>query len=672
MPIDLLHPRYPIKQLVNVRIPLSDGVCVSANLFLPDAPGRFPAILQYIPYRKDDISASGSAYFQYMAERGFAGALVDIRGTGSSQGTVSDEYTLQEQLDACQVIDWLSRQAWCNGSVGMWGASYTGFNSIQVAMHNPPALKAIAPMFATDDRYNDDVHYYGGCLIGIEQVLYPAGMVLMNATPPIPEYSGEDWKKMWQERLEGNEPWLLNWFRHPSEDAYWLQASLKRDYNLIKCPVLIIGGWADGYTNPAFHMLEHLKVPTKAIIGPWMHTSPNNAIPGPGMHILHEMCRWWAYWLNGEDSGIMDEPRLAVYIQEGAAPINYETNMPGEWRFYDDWPAADVVEQPFYLGSEGELSDTGPGPAGSGSYTYKATVGTAAGPWCAVMGIDGITRDQSYDDYRSLTFTGPALVEPLEILGAPQASLHVTSTAEVAFFCVKLVDIAPDGAARLVCRGILNATRRSGKETPAPLVPGEVYHLEIPLKYTSWTFKPGHRIRLSVSSSDWPWVWPSPFPATNQVFWGADRPSQVVLPIVHQVKAVQSTVQFRQPVELPHFLDYESGGMTYEFTQDLIKGYTIHRTGYSGKTQFTGLNLTRISNSLAEIGASDDHPAEAYARAEGKASLIRPESRIDLQAFTAIHSTPDQFQIDIDLAVDIDGQPFFKRTWKEAFPRLLL
>lgn len=668
----LLQPQYPIKQLRNVRIPLADGVCVSANLFLPDTAGRFPAILQYIPYRKDDISASGAAYFQYMAERGFAGALVDIRGTGSSQGTVSDEYTLQEQLDACHVIDWLSRQEWCNGNVGMWGASYTGFNSIQVAMHNPPALKAIAPMFATDDRFNDDVHYYGGCLIGIEQILYPAGMVLMNATPPIAEYTGEDWMQMWQERLAGDEPWLLNWFRHQSEDDYWLQASLKRNYNLIKCPVFLIGGWADGYTNPFFHMLENLDVPTKAIIGPWMHTSPNNAIPGPGMHILNEMCRWWAHWLRAEDTGIMDEPRLAVYIQEGAAPVTYETTMPGKWRFYDDWPVKGVDCHSFYLGDSGELRATSPEQAGSSAYEYKATVGTAAGPWCAVMGIDGITRDQSFDDYRSLIFTSAALSEPVEILGAPKAILHISSTAEVAFFCVKLNDIAPDGSSRLVCRGILNATRRFGKDKPVPLISGEIYRLEIPFKYASWTFQPGHCIRLSVSSSDWPWVWPSPYPATNQVFWGAGQASQIILPIVTDIEASKSSLQFHEPVELPHFLTYESAGMTYEFTQDLIKGCTVHKTGYGGKSHSPELNLTRHSESLAEIGVSDENPAECFARATGKTSVIRQESRVDIIAQTAIHSTLSHFTINIDLAIDVDGHPFFKRSWKEEIPRLLL
>ena len=218
MSTDLLQPRYAVHNIHNVRIPPSDGVYVSANLYLPDAPGQFPAVLQYTPYRKDDTSASGAAGFHDFAQRGFAGALVDIRGTGGSQGVAPDEYTYQEQLDACQVIEWLSRQSWCNGNVGMRGGSYTGFNAIQTAMQKPLASKAIVPVFATDDRYQDDVHYYGGCLTGIEQVLYPAWMVPMNALPPYPEYAGADWARIWQEHLEGNEPWSLNWFRHQTED----------------------------------------------------------------------------------------------------------------------------------------------------------------------------------------------------------------------------------------------------------------------------------------------------------------------------------------------------------------------------------------------------------------------------------------------------------------------
>ena len=187
MQSDPVSAKYPVRQIKNVHIPMSDGVYLSANLLMPEGEGRFPAILEYTPYRKDDVSIEMAATHYYFAERGFVGVQVDIRGTGASQGVIFDEYTPQEQKDACEVIGWLSQQSWCNGNVGMWGTSYSGFNSIQVAMHNPPALKAIVPHTATDDRYNDDVHYFGGCMMGLDLIIYPLSMIAMNALPPHPE-----------------------------------------------------------------------------------------------------------------------------------------------------------------------------------------------------------------------------------------------------------------------------------------------------------------------------------------------------------------------------------------------------------------------------------------------------------------------------------------------------
>jgi uncharacterized protein len=670
-----LEPQYPIKRIKNVRIPLPDGISLSAELYLPDAPGKFPAVLNYIPYRKEDASAYTGMACSYFAMRGFAGVIVDIRGTGESQGSLPDEYTLQEQLDGCQVIDWLSHQPWCNGNVGMWGISYSGFNSIQIAMHAPPALKAIIPMCATDDRYNDDVHYYGGCLIGIEQVLYPAMMVAMNAVPPYPELSQGDWVETWMQRLEGDTPWILNWFRHQNEDDYWGPGSLKTDYAAIQCPVYSIGGWADGYTNPIFHMLENLQVPHKALIGPWLHSAPNSGIPGPNIDFLHEMCRWWAQWLAGEETGIMQEPQIAVYIQQGAAPTAYESFMPGKWRFLDHWPIEGLKEHCLYLSSDRRLMDIAGDENVLDIHRYQATIGTDAGVWCAVSGIDGITRDQSSDDGRSVTYTGPILDQAIEILGAPKAVLHVSSNAEVAFFCVKLEDVGPDGGSRLVARGVLNATHRMSHVHPEPLIPGEVVVLEIPLKYVSWTFQPGHRIRVAVSSSDFPWVWPSPQIAVNNILWGKNHPSNIILPVVKQV--------FSSPQEpfqnLPAPTSAANTGTSvfgespaWGFVQDLVKGYTILQVSNGSRTALPGTGYTIESSTNAEFGASDDHPEATYAKGLCKYVLIFAERRTEITGRTALRSTLDNFFADIELTVKMDGEIFFNKKWAEEFSRNLL
>lgn len=229
---------------------MRDGVRLSASLFMPvDGEGRsegpFPAILEYLPYRKDDHTAPRWNTHHYFAQRGYVGVRLDVRGTGSSEGIAEDEYTTREQEDGYDAIEWLAGQPWSNGKVGMWGTSYGGFNCIQVATHRPPSLAAIAPHAATDDRYNDDMHYSGGCLTCLEQLEYPLMMVAMNAVPPHPDILGERWEEVWREHLE-NPPWLMQWFEHQRDDGYWANGSLKADYSRIACPVLMLGGWNDG------------------------------------------------------------------------------------------------------------------------------------------------------------------------------------------------------------------------------------------------------------------------------------------------------------------------------------------------------------------------------------------------------------------------------------------
>jgi len=659
MTTDLLRPTYAVRTIKNVMIPMSDGTRLAADLLVPDGPGPFPAILEYLPYRKDDMPALPGSPHHYLAERGFVGARVDVRGTGGSEGVATDEYTPQEQLDACEVIAWLSRQAWCNGNVGMWGSSYGGFTAIQTAMHNPPALKAIVAHAATDDRYNDDVHYYGGCLQAIELLPYPLGMVAANALPPHAEYAKEDWARIWQQHMEQNPPWMLNWLRHQTEDEYWLRGSLKADYGAIRCPVYLIGGWADGYTNAVFRMLKHLRVPNKALVGPWVHMRPADAYPGPNIHYLHELARWWAYWLRGEKTGVMEEPPIALYIQEGAAPHPFLPHMPGHWRGLDTWPPEGVHDQVLYLGARGCLCSQPERCTESDLYPYRATVGTASGFWCPA-GALGLSQDQAVDEARSLTYTSAPLDAPLEILGAPRATLYVSSTAEIAYFAVKISDVAPDGSSRLVCRGLLNATHRSSHCEPEPLAPGEVYELHISLKYTSWIFQAGHRLRVAIASSDWPTVWPSPLPATNHVFRGRARPSHIVLPVVDPDASWAPQPQFLPPPA--------SSERTPAFTQADKPSWQVIRDVAEG----TMVVRIQGGRSLAEVGASDEHPEQAYAKGISRRTILHRDGKTEAVARAGIKSTATELHVDIELNIKVDDEPFYGRHWLETIPRNLM
>ena len=441
---------------------------------------------------------------------------------------------------------------------------------------------------------------------------------------------------------------------------------------MIKCPVYAVGGWADGYTNPVFRMQEHLQVPHKSLIGPWLHGSPNSALPGPNIDFMHEMCRWWGHWLRGDQNGIMDEAPIAVFIQEGAAPTLFETTMPGKWRFHDRWPAAGVDEQAFYLGERASLSRNLQAKPDRDTFRYQATVGVTAGVWCAVNGIDSLTRDQSADEGRSLTYTSDLLAEPLEILGAPQAILHVTSSAAVAMFCVKISDIFPDGTARLVCRGILNATHRQDHARPEALIPGELVELKIPLKYISWTFQPGHRVRVTISSADFPWVWPSPTPATNQVFKGRGNPSHIILPVVTEPTVSKRPVHFLavKKIEHPGHSFYEPP--SWQFNQNIANGYTVLLIDSHNKRNTGGSTFSFESETHAEIGVSDEHPEATFARGLYKSSLVDGDSRTSITGNTVIISNATEFKLDIELTIEKDGQTLIKRDWNETFPRNLV
>src|SRR5262245_15404712 len=372
---------YAVGVRYNVRIPVRDGLELSANLFMPVARAadeRFPAILEMIPYRKDDWRyCFDHQLMTYFAQRGYVGCRLDVRGTGSSPGLARDEYTPEETQDGYDAVEWLAAQPWCNGNVGMWGISYGGFTAIQVAMLRPPALRAIVPVYATDDRYTDDVHYNGGCLTASELAQYALSMVAMNAMPPHSEYARGDWAARWKERLE-QPPWLIEWLRRQTDGRYSRNGSLAPEYERIACAIFQIGGWADGYTNAVLRIQEKcVNAPRKTLIGPWVHSLPDSAYPGPNLDYLHEMARFFDHWLKGAQNGVMDEPALTFYRQEYTPPEAFPARMNGAWHSEAAYPIARTESRTLYLGA-GVLGPHPPAPspaaAGEGEPTSDGSI----------------------------------------------------------------------------------------------------------------------------------------------------------------------------------------------------------------------------------------------------------------------------------------------------------
>ncbi len=641
-----------------VRIPVRDGTLLAATLFFPDdeASGPWPALLEYQPYRKDDNVAGGGAIHAWFAERGFVGVMLDVRGTGGSGGRTDDEYTLTEQLDGCDAIAWLAAQPWCNGRVGMFGTSYGGFNSIQIAMHRPPALRAIAPHAATDDRFGEDVHFIGGCLAGMDVLVYGLGMVAQNALPPHADLAGPARASIWQEHLD-SEPWLLEWLRHQLDDDYWANGSLKHDYGSIEAAVLHLGGWNDGYVNAVFRMLEHLSAPNEAIVGPWTHQRPHQSYTGPAGDHLGEMAQFFGQWLRDDPAGNV-VPHLRYFAQRSYPPDRFPRRVPGEWRSLPTWPAIDAEERIWALG------------AGTTSFEYDPTVGTAAGFWCPSGAPFGGHADQRVDDARSVTFDldDRPLALPLRLLGVPRVRLGFSSTAPVAMVCAKLCDVAPDGASTLITRGWLNATRRGGMATAEALVSGEVYDLEVPLRVTSWELPAGHTLRLSVSSADFPTVWPTPYAATNTLH--LDRCS-VVLPL-EPLSAVSCGALGPPPSPRATARVSAVGVPRWDVVTDELRRETTVALGWGSRTEVRDRPIVFTSTATFEAKASKFHPARASV--SGRQTLVLDDagSITEVRAAAAIHSTEDALHVDVELEVDRAGIPFLRRSWSESIPRLLL
>ncbi|MCL7453440.1 MAG: CocE/NonD family hydrolase [Anaerolineae bacterium] len=662
-----------VTRIKNVRIPTREGVHLAADLYMPQHQGDgelFPVVMEYSPYRKDDVNLDSRRFYLTLPQQGYVVARVDVRGTGASEGASSDEYTRQEQQDGYDAVEWLAQQPWCDGHVNMMGISYSGFTALQVAALAPPHLTSIIPIDFTDDRYTDDCHYRGGLLRMYYDIAHYGGqMVARNALPPHPEWSGSDWARLWEKHLHESDPYLLRWYRHQTDGPYWRQGSVRDTPHLIRCPAFLIGGWRDGYPNPPLRLYQALEVPRKVLVGPWNHALPDAAVPGPRIDYVREVVRWLDHWCKGVDTGIMDEPPIVVYMQHYQPPVVDRLDTLGTWRAEREWPPPGGTEKVLYLGRDGALAEDVASQDGADSFEYDPTVGVAGGLWSGGIPF-GLPGDQRPDEALSLVYTTPPLEQDLCMLGWPRAVLHVSSSASVIGFAVSLSDVAPDGVSHLVAKGMLNATRRESLRDPQLLVPGELYALDIPIDCTGWVFAQGHRVRLSIASADWPNVWPTPQPAKNRVYRGAQRPSRLVLPVVPVLGSAPPPEFQPSPKSVSRHSDATLRSKWHVGRDQLTGRTTVDlRFGADWRISDTAV-IERQSSSTFELDPAQ--PADAAARARHVFRLVRPLHETEACADVAIQATATDFHITIELAVRVNGALHFTKYWAESLPRHLL
>ncbi|MEM7122896.1 MAG: CocE/NonD family hydrolase [Pseudomonadota bacterium] len=661
-----------IKEIEHQWIPMGDGVRLSARIWLPDdaETDPVPAILEYIPYRKRDGTRGwDDPRHAYWAGHGYASIRLDIRGTGESEGLITDEYTLQEQDDAVEAIAWIAAQPWCTGNVGMTGISWGGFNSLQVAARRPPALKAIITHCSTDDRYADDVHFMGGCVLS-DGFFWGSGFHIISSKQPDPAIVGDGWREAWKVRLENAEPALTSiWMQHQRRDAYWKHGSVCENYDDITCAVYAVGGWNDGYSNAVPRMLANLTCPRKGLVGPWGHKYPQDAIPAPSIGFLQDSLRWWDHWLKDQDTGIMDEPMYRVWMGEPAKPEASQAVVPGRWVTEPTWPSPNIATETLAINADG-LADKA-GDEAVLEHRSPQTVGVAAGVWCP-YGLGGsspdLPIDQREDDARSLCFDGAPLAEPIAIMGAPVVRLKLAIDRPQGFVAVRLNDVHPDGQVQRITFGVLNLSHRKSHEFPEPMTPGAFDEVTVQLNDIGHVFRPGHRIRVAISTTYWPMVWPSPEPVTLSLAAGT---SALVLP-VRGTDTDVTAFPAPQMAPLVETRVIEDGAGTRTVERNLATAEQLVRVVEDGGVWYLApVDVTCADGVTWEACIQDDDPLSAQITYRWHNGRRRDGTDYDVETRSAmtIHATAKDFVFAADIDAFDGGRRIFSRRWDETIPR---
>ncbi len=659
----------------DIVVETADGERLACTLHLPDGDGPHAALIEALPYRKDDVTYGYGVTYERYAAAGFAVLRVDLRGTGSSTGVATDEYPDSERTDLRSAIQWLVEQPWSNGKVGMFGTSYSGFNGLQMASEierlDIPALRAVVAAYATDDRYTDDVHYCGGVLRALDLIDYPLYMVAMNALPPVPAVFGadgaHDWRAEWRRRLDETPPWLLEWLAHPTDHPTWRRGSIRlgpdgAGYERMGCPTMIIAGWADGYRNNTFRVLEQYErngLPWRMLAGPWVHKSPEVARPGPNVDDDVEIIAFFDEHLRGGPPA--EQAAGQVFVRQPVVPEPDLELHPGLWRDLDAWPPAGLREV--------ELR---PVPGGVASLAVRGDVGVAAWNSCGGALPWGQPLDQRDDNARSICLDWPItdmFDDTTELVGNGRVAIRVRSDQAYGHVSVKLCDVFADGTSALITRGMLDLTHAgcwpadaNGEvgRAPTPLTPGEWIDVEIDLEATTWTLEPGHTLRLAIAGTDWPNCWPPPGPVTLDV----DRDQTVVtLPIVDGLP--ESTHAFT-PGSGPSAT--EGDGAVWRIEHDVIGRETRVVTRY-GDTYEGDHGAVVTDEYRGELGVSTTDPADAWARGTSSFEIRWPEATVRTEATLSVRSDAHRFEVEILLTAHEGDDEVARRRWTVDHPR---
>ena len=659
---------YDVQVIEHIAIPLRVGRTLSARVWLPRTDDPVPAVLEHLPYRKDDWTLwRDQVQLGYLAGHGYACIRTDIQGTGDSEGVLEGEYLAQELADGAEVIAWIADQDWCDGNVGMWGISWGGFNSLQVAALQPPALKAVISVASTVDRYAADVHYNGGCVLGSDMLPWATSFLCRGAMPPTPRIVGDDWKSLWLQRLAATPPFIDDWLSHQTRDEFWRHGSIGEDFSAITVPTLMVAGLADGYSNAPFDAVAGMPDHAWGLVGPWAHNYPEFGAPGPNIGFLQHALKWWDRWLKATDNGIENEPRMRIWMQEAIEPNDFYENRSGRWVAEPTWPPPNghIVESIRYL-TDRRLTSIS--TTGQVSVSTSQLHGQAAGEWWGAGESGTLPADQRIEDELSVTFTADPASEIEELCGFPHIDLRLQVDQADALLAVRLCDVAPDGSSLLVSRGQLNLTHRTSHEQPEPLIPEETFDVTIRLDAAAHSLPVGHRWRLALATTYWPLAWPSPRPATADIQLG--DASRLRLPIRPPRLDDAGLPEFGPPEYAPADTVILREPVS-ERTITTDQGVTVLRHVSDGGQHSVDAHGTVIDSEVVdEYSIVEGEPLTAQVRCNRTCEVSWGDEHTRVRADATMRGDETTWHVESRLQAWHGDDIVFEKEWNLAIPRV--
>ena len=647
----------------------------------------FPCILEYLPYSKDSLWTLGRDYARHpwLSSHGYIILRVDLRGSGTSEGNYYGEYEDKEFEDCIALINWISKQHWSNGSVGMYGKSWGGFNGLQLAYKQPKALKTIISLYSTDDRYNDDFHHQGNTLIGEGLSSWANFMFTMNARPPQPKYfeNVEAWKAFWLERLQNSSDcYLPSWLEHQHpDDPFWKHGSVSQDYTKIECPALVIGGLSDAYLNATTRMAGKLNNSSKFILGPWTHNWPDVSVCGPNIDFLQLCLSWWDQHLKGKPVSSEDTlPRFTIFLRDSCLANEIFGEAKGKWVSFPDWqtiykkyeesaPGSPLTShlKHLFLGPSMSVTMEKPTQSDIVELYPHALQGSEAGNWFTTN--YGVPGDQTTPNLHSSCWKSKKLLEDLIFAGLSKLFVKVSAKIPGKYALqVRICDRFENGKSTLITKGSCNLCyhengwvgKFSGDETT----------FVVKLNCAGYTVKPGHRVVISIS----PTFFPIMYPAVDNKGLMINTKDSVLIFQTTNDEELQESVSFNKPgplLELPcqEITKEEFSLTTIEEAGDVFK--TVFKTT-SGLQKFPDLGYECESQSEERYLTNQEVSYGDMDSVHTISSNYELEEQLIKTAVTTcleIKSSEQHFCAKEHLKITVDGEVFFEKKKESNIPR---